>query len=121
MSNDELVSVRERLENLKKNPYPFQNVLENLPERERKPIGDGMFTFERVFQQKVEKAVKRIDVLKERMQDSEMFINLFHDLKKAENEFLELLAEAEKRKLTFPDNFNKRIEEIKSQIRQRIR
>ena len=121
MSNDELVSVRERLEKLKKNSQDIPNVLESVPDRERRPLGDGMYTFERIFQQKVEKAIKKVEILKERMEDSENFLNLFYDLKKAENEFLDLLAEAEKRKIDFPDNFNKQIEEIKNQIRQRIR
>ncbi|MDP2906998.1 MAG: hypothetical protein Q8O03_03590 [Nanoarchaeota archaeon] len=121
MGNDELVSVRERLENLKKNSRDVPKVLESVPDRERRPLGDGMYTFERVFQQKVEKVIKRIEFLKERMEDSENFLNLFYDLKRVENEFLDLLAEAGKRKIDFPDNFNKQIEDIKSQIRQRIR
>lgn len=121
MSNDELVSVRERLENLKKNSQNVPSVLESVPDRERRPLGDGMYTFERVFQQKVDTVIKKVELLKERMEDSENFLNFFYDLKKAENEFLDLLAEAEKRKIDFPDNFKKQIEEIKSQIRQRIR
>lgn len=121
MSNNNLVSVRERLENLKKNPRNVPSVLDSVPDRERKPLDDGMYTFERVFQQKVDKAIKKVDLLKERMEDSENFLNFFYDLKKAENEFLDLLAEAEKRKIDFPDNFKKQIEEVKSQIRQKIR
>jgi len=121
MGNDELTTVRERLENLKKKSRDVPKILESVPERERRPVGDGMYTFERVFQQKVDKAIKKIGFLKEKMEDSENFLNLFYDLKRAEEEFLKLLEEAEKRKLDFPDNFKNQIEEVKSQIRQRIR
>lgn len=121
MSNDELPSVRERLENLKRGYQNVPKILESVPDREKQPLGDGMYTFERVFQQKVEKILKKIEFLKERMEDSENFLNFFYDLRRLEDELLVLLAEAEKRKIDFPDNFKKRVEEVKSQIRQKIR
>ena len=112
-----MVSVRERLENLKKNPKPVPKPLDLIPEREEKPIGDGMLTFERVFHQKVEKAIKRMESIKEKMKNSSSFVNYFYDLKQAEKEFLELLEQAEEKHIDFPDNFVKRIEEAKSKIR----
>lgn len=121
MGNDKLVSVRERLENLKKNPKQVSMPLDIIPEKESRPLGDGMLTFERVFQQKIEKAIKRIDSVKDRMNSSDMFMNYFYDLKQAENEFLDLLAKAEEKHVEFPENFMKRIESVKSKIRTKIR
>lgn len=121
MGNDELVSVRERLENLKKNPKQVPKPLDLIPERESRPLGDGMFTFERLFQQKVEKAIKKIESVKTRMKTSDMFMNYFYDLKEAEKEFLDLLAKAEEKHVDFPDSFLKKVEAVKSRIRARIR
>jgi len=121
MRNDELVSVRERLEKLKDNPKQVPKPLDIIPDKDRKPIGDGMLTFERVFQQKVEKAIKKIESVKERMTTSNMFMNYFYDLKQAEKEFLDLLEKAEEKHVEFPSNFVKKIELIKSKIRSKIR
>ena len=121
MGNDELVSVRERLEKLKDNPKQVPKPLDLIPEKDRKPIGDGMLTFERVFQQKLEKAIKKIESVKERMTTSNMFMNYFYDLKQAEKEFLDLLEKAEEKHVEFPSNFIKRIEAVKSKIRSKIR
>lgn len=121
MENDDLVSVRERLENLKKNPKPVPKPLDLIPERDSKPIGEGMLTFERLFQQKVEKAIKEIEIIKKRMITSDMFVNYFYDLKRAEKEFLGLLKEAEEKHVDFPNSFLKRIDAVKSKIRSKIR
>lgn len=121
MGNDELTSVRERLENLKKNPKEVPKPLDLIPEKERKPLGDGMFTFERIFHQKVEKAIRKIEGIKEKMTSSQGFMNLFYDLKDAEQQFLGLLKEAEEKHIDFPDSLLKRIEEIKDKIRSKIR
>lgn len=121
MANEELTSVRERLENLKKNPQRVSRPSDLIPEKDLKPIGDGMLTFERLFQQKVEKAIRKIESIKERMTSSEGFMNLFYELKTAEMEFLDLLKKAEEKHVDFPNNFLKRIEEVKSRIRSKIR
>jgi len=121
MNNDELVSVRERLEKMKDNPKEVPKPLDLIPEKDPRPVGEGMFTFERQFQQKVEKAIKKIESIKEKMKASDMFMNYFYDLKKAEKEFLDLLEKAEEKHVEFPDNFVKRIEAVKSKIRSKIR
>lgn len=121
MKNEELVSVKERLENLKKNPKPVPRPFDLIPERDPKPIGEGMLTFERLFQQKVEKAINKIDSMKKRMITSDMFVNYFYDLKRAEKEFLDLLKEAEGKHVDFPSSFLKKIDAVKAKIRSRIR
>lgn len=121
MGNDELISVRERLENLKKKPKMVPRPLDLIPERDRKPIGDGMLTFERVFQQKIEKAIKKIESIKEKMKNSNGFFNYFYDLKQAEKEFSEVLEKAEEKHVEFPDNFIKKIEIVKKNLRSKIR
>ncbi len=80
-----------------------------------------MLTFERVFQQKLEKAIKKMDSIREKMKTSTTFINYFYDLKQAEKEFLDLLEKVEEKHIDFPDNFVKRIEDAKSKIRFKIR
>ncbi|MBL7101014.1 MAG: hypothetical protein ISS23_03615 [Nanoarchaeota archaeon] len=121
MGNDELTSVRERLEGLKKNPKRVPKPLDIIPEREKEPVGEGMLTSERLFQQKVEKAIKRIDSIKDKMKTSDNFINYFYDLKQAEKEFLDLLAEAEEKHVDFSESFVKKIISVKSRIRSKIR
>ena len=120
MDNEELASVRERLEKLKKEHKSVPKPLDEIPDRNR-PVGDNMFTFERMFQQKIEKAIRKIENMKERMKTSENFVNYFYDLKQAENEFLELLSKAEEKHVDFPDNFIQRISSIKDKIRSKIR
>lgn len=121
MENDDLVSVRERLENLKKNPKQVPKPLDLIPERVPKPIGEGMLTFERLFQQKVEKSINKIESIKKRMITSDMFVNYFYDLKHAEKEFLGLLKEAEEKHIDFPSSFLKKIDAVKAKIRSKIR
>jgi len=118
MGNNELVSVRERLENLRKNPKHVPRPLDLLPEREKKPLGEGMFTLDRVYQQKIEKAISKLEVLKNKMKSSEMFSSYYYDLKKAEKEFIDVIAEAESKKLDFPENFLKRVADIKRTLRR---
>lgn len=121
MGNDDLTSVRERLENLKKNPKCVPKPLAIIPQRDGRPTSESMLTFERLFQQKVDKAITKIESIKEKMKSSETFTSYFYDLKKAEQEFLDLLKTAEEKRVEFPDNFNKKIEETKSKIRSKIK
>lgn len=121
MDNEELLSVRERLEKIKENPRDVPKPLDIIPEKDRRPIADGQLTFERNFQQKVEKSMKKIDLIKDKMQTSDNFLNYFYDLKKAEQELFVLLDEAEEKHIEFSENVVKRIEIIKSNIRSKIR
>ena len=122
MGNDELITVRERLERLKKNPKKVPKPLDViLPEREHKPVSEGSLTSEKIHQKKVEKVIKRIESIKEKMKTSETFINYFYDLKQAEKEFLTLLETAEEKHIDFSDEFAERIKEVKNKIRTKIR
>lgn len=122
MANEDLVSVRQRLENLKKNPIYVPMPLDNIvPDKEAKPIGGGELTFGKLLQQKIDKVIKKIELIKEKMKTSDTFMNHFYDLKNTEKEFLELLAKAEEKHVTFPSTFAKKIDEIKGNIRSKIR
>lgn len=121
MGNDELTPMRERLENLKKNPKCVPKPLDLVPEKDRRPLGEGMFTFEKMFQQKIEKTIQKIEALKNKMNTSEMFADYYYDMKRAEKEFLDLVAKAEEKQTEFPANFVSRIESIKSKIRMKTR
>ncbi|MBU4502846.1 MAG: hypothetical protein KKA79_09700 [Nanoarchaeota archaeon] len=121
MNNEELMSVRERLERIKEKPKEVPKPLDIIPEKDRRPIGDGMLTFERQFLQKVEKAIKKIESIKDQMKSSDNFLNYFYDLKNAEQDFLKLLNEAEEKHVDFPENFVKRVAEVKKNIRSKVR
>lgn len=121
MGNEELTPMRERLENLKKNPKCVPKPLDLVPEKDRRPLGEGMFTFEKMFQQKIEKAIQKIESLKNKMNASETFANYYYDMKRAEKEFLEIVAKAEEKQIDFPANFASKIESIKSKIRMKTK
>ena len=122
MRNDELITVRERLERLKKNPKKVPKPLDVvIPEKEHKPAPESSLTSEKVHQKKVEKVIKKIESIKEKMKTSETFINYFYDLRQAEKEFLVLLEKAEEKNIDFSDEFAKRIKEVKNKIRTKIR
>ena len=82
---------------------------------ENKPL-----TPSKVMQQKIEKSIRIIEGYHLKMnRDSESYLALFYDLKKAEKEFMELLKEAEVRRLVIPSPFMKRIEAIRAKIDDR--
>lgn len=122
MASEDLVSVRQRLENLKKNPRYVPMPLDNIvPDKEAKPMGEGELTFGKLLQQKIDKVIKKIELIKEKMKTSDTFMNHFYDLKNAEKEFLGLLGQAEEKHVTFLSAFAKKIDEIKGNIRSKIR
>jgi len=113
-----LDTVRERLEKIDTTFKPVPRALANehlIQAEENKP-----FTPSKVMQQKIEKAIRVIEGYHAKMnKDSESYLALFYDLKKAEKEFLELLKEAEQKQLRIPLPFMKRIEAIRAKIDDR--
>lgn len=115
--------VRERLEKLMKNPHPkiSVNVNDILNEQSNAPVDEGkLLTPNKVMVQKIERAIKIIEDYNAKMlKDSECYLSLFYDRKKAEQEFLGLLKEAEDKKIQIPQPFVLRIRAIKEKIRDK--
>lgn len=117
--------VRERLERLMRNPSPRNKVDVNdiLKEQERQSFADEedkLLTPNKVMVQRLEKAIKAIEDYNSKMlKDSESYLSLFYDRKKAEQQFLDLLKEAEEKKIQLPQPFMQRIRAIKSKIRDK--
>jgi len=108
-------TVRERLEKMGTTFKPVPRALGNervIQAEENKP-----FTPSKVMQQKIEKVIRVIEGYHAKMNnDSESYLALFYDLKKTEKEFIDLLKEAEQRKLNIPSPFIRRIEAIRAKI-----
>ncbi len=111
-------TVRERLERLMKNAIPsdmiakIQDRPQVIPE-DQKPI-----TPSKLLLQRIEAAIKVIENYNSKMlKDSECYLSLFYDRKKAEQAFLALLKEAEEKEVSIPSPFMKRIEAVKSKIK----
>lgn len=111
-------TVRERLERLAKNSVHVRDLLREEPvppPEEHKLITPG-----KVMLQRIERAIKIIEDYNAKMlKDSECYLSLFYDRKKAEQEFLGLLKEAEEKGISIPLPFRTRIEAIKSKIRDK--
>ncbi|MFH0752832.1 MAG: hypothetical protein V1914_04540 [archaeon] len=113
-------TVRERLERMMRNSVPINRIpmLQDRPKQvpdEQKPI-----TPSKLMIQKIEASIKVIEDYNAKMlKDSECYLSLFYDRKKAEQAFLEVLKEAEEKEVSIPSPFMKRIEAIKSKIRDK--
>lgn len=106
-------TVRERLERLKKTPPSSWPPTIHYVERE--PI----ITPEAVFMRKAEKIINNLESIRKKMlSDTGQYLSLFYELKKAENEFINLLQEKEVKFLDLPENFVRKLEEIKAKIRR---
>ena len=115
-----LITVKERLEKLMGGSTPTSKSFSNdrvLPVQ----VGneeDKLITPSKVMQQKIEKSIRKLEDYHFKMhKDSESYLALFYDLKKAEKEFQDLLKEAEDKKISIPSPFIKRIEAVRANIR----
>jgi hypothetical protein len=110
-------SVRERLEKLKNQPRRVEPALrpnEIAPSAEK-----VLLSPESVFMRKVEKLMKGIDELKKKMHsDTGQYLSLYYDLKKAEQDFIEAVEDADMDYLDVPRVFLQKIEQYKSKIKR---
>jgi len=97
--------VKERLEKLKEMPIVQERPIEQ--KEEQKPV-----TQENILQNKVEKALKRAEDLKAKMSNTENYLSLFYEFKKAEEELLFLLDEAKQKSIEMPYSVIARVERI---------
>lgn len=112
-------TVRERLERLARGSINAASKLPRLVDRPSIPVDESKpITPSKVMIQKLETAIKVIEDYNAKMtKDSECYLSLFYDRKKAEQAFLALLKEAEEKEVSIPSPFMKRIESVKSKIR----
>jgi len=107
-------SVRDRLEKLKNSRWSVPNPVDKDVTGMHKPL-----TPESVFMKKLDKAMSNIEAIRKKvLADSNSYLSLFYELRKAEAEFLELLKEQDDKELMLPDHYLKKIEEVKSRIRK---
>ena len=112
-------TVRERLEKMMKYSVPTGNG-PKIFEPKREPISEEErpITPSKVMVQKLERAIKIIEDYNAKMlKDSECYLSLFYDRKKAEKDFLGLLQEAKDKGISIPSPFMKRVEAIKAKIK----
>jgi hypothetical protein len=106
-------SVRDRLEKLKNKPWHVAPALDKDVTGMHKKI-----TPESVFMKKLDKAMSNIESIRKKvLADSNSYLSLFYELRKAEREFLEILNEKEEKELLLPEHYLNKIEETKNKIR----
>ncbi|MFH1972810.1 MAG: hypothetical protein ABIJ18_05015 [archaeon] len=107
-------TVRERLEKLKHSQWRAHTSLDKDVTGMHKQI-----TPETVFMKKIDKAISNIEIIRKKvLADSNSYLSLFYELRKAEAEFLELLKELDDKELFLPDHYLTKIKQIKSKIRK---
>ena len=110
-----LRTVKERLEELRTNPVqmPLRAEREQMPVIERKEPSQ-----DQVVQSRVDRAMKRLEAVKQKMEKTDSYLGLFYDLKAAEKEFLDSVEEADAKGVDLPETFKNKIELTKSRIKQ---
>jgi len=109
--------MKERLRRLKERPgWAFKPLdKEFLNKMEPSKV---IKTPETEMQNKIEKAMKKVEDIRNKMKDASNYLSLYYDLKKAQDEFLQLVDEMENGNfLDFPDSFVKRVNNFKSGLR----
>jgi len=106
-------SMRDRLEKLKNSPWRVPNPVDKDVTGMHKPV-----TPESVFMKKLDKAMSNIEQIRKKiLADSDSYLSLFYELRKAEKEFLEILNEKEEKELILPEHYLNKIEDTKNKIR----
>lgn len=109
-----LRSVRERLSELKTKPsvdLPLSPKREEAVVYERKePSQDNL------VQARIDKAMKKIEAVKQKMERTDSYLGLFYDLKAAEKEFNDALEEANAKGVDLPENFQVKIDSFKAKL-----
>jgi len=107
-------TVRERLEKLKHSQWRVQSPVDKDVTGMHKSV-----TPETVFMKKVDKSISTIELIRKKvLADSDSYLSLFYELRKAEAEFLEVIKEIDEKALLLPDHYLNKIEQIKSKIRK---
>ncbi len=113
-----LRTVKERLEELRLNPKPVQAPLNSL--REQAPVIERKEpSQDQLVQARIDKAIKRLEAVKQKMEKTDSYLSLFYDLKAAEKEFLDSIEEANAQGVDLPETFQAKVELTKSRIKSR--
>ena len=114
-----LKSVKERLEEMKKKNVVVPRPLD-IPQILKVPNPESeLITIDKVYRGKVEKAMKSIEVINQKIKTSGTYLNMYYNLKRAEDEFLAVLDEAKQKHIEFSPEFSDRIEAVKKRLRTR--
>ena len=106
-------TMRDRLEKLKNQrwgiPKPIDKDVTGVHQK---------ITPESLFMKKLDKSMSNIESIRKKvLADSNSYLSLFYELRKAEKEFLEILKEKEDKELMLPDHYLNKIEDVKNKIR----
>lgn len=114
-----LRSVKERLQELKTKPR-VQSYASMGPKREQTVVIERKEpTQESLVQARIDKAMKRLEAVKQKMEKTDSYLGLFYDLKAAEKEFLDSLDEAKAKGVDLPENFQVKVDLTKSKIKEK--
>lgn len=110
-----LRTVKERLSELKDKPNSVGLPLESKRDQpmvfERKEPSQ-----ETLVQARIDKAMKRIEAVKQKMERTDSYLGLFYDLKAAEKEFTDALDEANAKGVDLPEAFQLKVGQFKSRL-----
>lgn len=109
-----LRTVKERLQELRTNPKQVQMpIMREQPQviERKEPSQDQQ------VQARIDKAIKRLEAVKQKMEKTDSYLSLFYDLRAAEKEFLDSVEEANVKGVDLPQTFQTKIELTKSKIK----
>lgn len=110
-----LRSVKERLSELKIKPSNVELPLS--PKREEAVVFERKEpSQESLVQAKIDKAMKKIEAVKQKMERTDSYLGLFYDLKAAEKEFNDALEEVNAKGVDLPENFQVKIDSFKAKL-----
>jgi len=113
--NTGLQTVKERLRELKNRPaYAHQPLAREPMVIKAEPSPENLILG------KVEKAIKRVELVRQKMEKTDSYLGHFYDLKAAEKEFIVALEEAKTIDVEFPEMLQTKINLLKSKIRLRV-
>lgn len=117
-----LRSVKERLEELKVKPKPAVftgSPLGALSTNHEQPavMPKKEPSDENLVQARVDKAMKRIESIRQKMEKTDSYLGFFYDLKAAEKEFFDSLEEANAKAVELPQTMQNKVEIFKNKIK----
>lgn len=111
-----LRTVKERLQEMKVKPksvnLPLDSRREQVMVMERKEPSQ-----ENLVSSRIDKAMKRVEAVKQKMERTDSYLGLFYDLRAAEKEFLDSLDEANAKGIDLPETMQLKVESMKAKIK----
>lgn len=107
--------VLQRLEGLRENPRPVPRPLEVVEKREEPK--KELLDHDSMLTAKLDRAIKRIDMLRGKMLKADSYLSLFYELKVAEKEFVEAYNEVKAKDVDLTPMLEQKAEQVKGNLR----